>query len=142
MAQNKSIPRCRPVIILTATNTEKFISFIHETRDEKARQERKRIVQIFRENNQKGRHNNMLLKNASNIEALIAAVAKCKGDVILRSVDGKEEFNLKSTLSQYIAIGKLVEDHGDRYEVFCMNREDETYMLQFFHELISESRSV
>lgn len=77
----------------------------------------------------------MLLKNAKDITALIAAVNKCHGDVLLRSVDGKEEFNLKSTLSQYMGIARLCEEHGDEYELFCMNREDENYMLAFFHEL-------
>lgn len=80
----------------------------------------------------------MLLKNAKDVKALVAAVKKCKGDVILRAIDGSEEFNLKSTLSQYIAISRLVEERGDEYEVFCMNREDESYMLQFFHELLSK----
>lgn len=74
----------------------------------------------------------MLLKNVSDVEKLREAVAKCRGDVILRSVDGREEFNLKSTLSQYIAIGKLCEEHGDEYEVFCMNHSDEGYMMEFF----------
>lgn len=77
----------------------------------------------------------MLLKNAQNIESLLDAVAQCKGDVILRKTDGSETFNLKSTLSRYIAIARLCEDHGDEYEVFCMNRNDEGYMLQFFREL-------
>lgn len=77
----------------------------------------------------------MLLKNAKDIDSLIAAVNKCHGDVVLRSVDGKEEFNLKSTLSQYMGISRLCEDHGDEYELFCMNREDENYMLAFFHDL-------
>ena len=77
----------------------------------------------------------MKLKNVKDIKALVAAVKKCKGDVILRSVDGTEEFNLKSVLSQYIAIGKLCEEHGDDYEVFCMNRDDEAYMIDFFHKL-------
>lgn len=80
----------------------------------------------------------MLLKNAKDVKSLIAAVKKCKGDVILRSVDGSEEFNLKSTLSQYIAISRLCEDHGEEYEVFCLNREDEPYMLQFFHNLLDK----
>lgn len=74
----------------------------------------------------------MLLKNAKDIDALIAAVDKCKGDVILRSVDGTEEFNLKSTISKYVAIGKLCEDYGDKYEVFCNNYNDESFMIQFF----------
>jgi len=77
----------------------------------------------------------MLLKNAKDINALVAAVSKCKGDVLLRSMDGSEEFNLKSTLSQYMAIARLCEDHGDEYEIFCMNKSDEAYMIEFFHVL-------
>lgn len=77
----------------------------------------------------------MLLKNAKNIESLLDAVAQCKGDVILRKTDGSEIFNLKSTLSRYIAIARLCEDHGDEYEIFCMNKIDEVYILRFFHEL-------
>lgn len=80
----------------------------------------------------------MLLKNAKDVKALIAAVKKCRGDVVLRSVDGSEEFNLKSTLSQYIAIGRLCEEHGEEYEVFCMNKDDEPYMIQFFHTLLTK----
>lgn len=77
----------------------------------------------------------MLLKNAKDIDHLIAAVSKCTGDVILRSQDGSETFNLKSTLSQYVAIARLCEDHGDNYEVYCLDKTDESYMLQFFYEL-------
>ncbi len=80
----------------------------------------------------------MLLKNAKEIDSLIEAVNRCRGDVILRSTNGREEFNLKSVLSRYIAIGELCRDHGDEYEIYCMNRADETYMLNFFvglHEM-------
>ena len=77
----------------------------------------------------------MLLKNAKDIDNLIQAVNRCRGDVLLRSTDGREEFNLKSVLSRYVAIGELCKDHGDRYEVFCMNRADEGYMLNFFFNL-------
>lgn len=77
----------------------------------------------------------MILKNVKDIKALVAAVKKCKGDVVLRSVDGKEEFNLKSQLSQYIAIGKLCEERGNEYEIFCLNRGDETYLIEFFHKI-------
>lgn len=82
----------------------------------------------------------MLLKNAKDIDSLLAAIRKCEGDVYLRSVDGKEEFNLKSTISQYVGISRLCEEHGDWYEVFCHNKNDEAYMMQFFHELrVSEA---
>jgi len=74
----------------------------------------------------------MILKKVKDIEALKAAIKKCTGDVILRSIDGTEEFNMKSTLSQYIAIGKLCEEHGDDYEFFCLNKADEGYMIEFF----------
>lgn len=80
----------------------------------------------------------MLLKNSKNVEGLIEAIKLCKGDVILRSVDGKEEFNMKSVLSQYIAVSRLCEEHGDYYEIYCLNRNDEPYLLQFFHEMLSE----
>lgn len=76
----------------------------------------------------------MLLKNANDIDSLLAAVSKCRGDVILRNINQYEEFNLKSTLSRYIAIGELCKDHGDEYEVFCMDKADEGYMIQFFME--------
>jgi len=77
----------------------------------------------------------MLLRNAKEIDKLIEAVNRCRGDVLLRSTDGKEEFNLKSVLSRYIAIGELCKDHGDRFEVYCMDRSDEGYMLNFFYDL-------
>lgn len=77
----------------------------------------------------------MLLKNIKDVNLLINAVDKCSGAVILRSVDGNEEFNLKSKLSQYIAIGKLCAEHGDEYEIFCENIVDEGYMLKFFKDL-------
>ena len=80
----------------------------------------------------------MLLKNAKDIDSLIEAVNRCRGDVLLRSTDGREEFNLKSVLSRYIAIGELCKDHGDRFEIYCMDRSDEGYMLNFFYDLDRE----
>lgn len=82
----------------------------------------------------------MLLKNAKDINGLMNAIDKCRGDVILRHVNGLEEFNLKSVLSKYIALGKLCDEHGDQYEVYCMNRADETYLLEFFFNLYDIER--
>lgn len=79
----------------------------------------------------------MLLKNARNIDQLMDAIRSCKGDVWLRRCDGSEEFNMKSLLSMYVAIGKLASDHGDEYEFFC-NKEDQPKLLKFFDILWHE----
>lgn len=76
-----------------------------------------------------------LLKNVKEIDKLLESVQKCQGDVILRHNSGTEEFNLKSRLSSYLAIARLCEEDGDNWEIFCMNHNDERYMLQFFAEL-------
>ena len=74
------------------------------------------------------------LKNINDLNAFRAAVDKCKGDVILRKNDGSEEFNMKSALSAYIAWGKLVDECGTDYEIFCLNRADESNLLKYFYE--------
>ena len=76
-----------------------------------------------------------MLKNMNNVNALMTAVANCTDSVLLKSADGKEEYNLKSALSLLIGIGRLCGEHGDEYEVFCMNSKDEGNLLGFFRAL-------
>ena len=76
-----------------------------------------------------------LLKNTKDIETLIKDVDRCQGDVIMRSMDGSEEYNLKSVLSRYIAIGELCKPNGDEYEIFCMDRDDIVHMIHFYTTL-------
>ena len=76
-----------------------------------------------------------MLKNIDNVNALMTAVASCTDSVLLKSADGREEYNLKSALSLFIGIGQLCGEHGDEYEVFCTNRADEGFLLKFFREL-------
>ena len=76
-----------------------------------------------------------MLKNMNNVNALMTAVASCTDSVLLKSADGREEYNLKSALSLLIGIGHLCGEHGDEYEVFCTNRADEGYLLNFFRQL-------
>ena len=76
-----------------------------------------------------------MLKNMNNVNALMTAVASCTDSVLLKSADGREEYNLKSALSLLIGIGHLCGEHGDGYEVFCTNRADEGFLLQFFRDL-------
>lgn len=82
----------------------------------------------------------MKLENVREVEGFLSAVDQCKGDVVIISTEGnKEEFNLKSLFSRYIAIGRLCEDHGD-FEVFCHLKEDEPILLQYFHEVAQERK--
>ena len=76
-----------------------------------------------------------MLKNMNNVNALMTAVANCTDSVLLKSADGREEYNLKSALSLLIGIGHLCGEHGDEYEVFCTNRADEGYLMNFFRQL-------
>ena len=54
----------------------------------------------------------MKLSKIEQVNEFLAIVDSCKGEVTLRSVDG-DIFNLKSKLSQYIAIAALLGQHGD-----------------------------
>ena len=56
-------------------------------------------------------------------------------------MDGSEEFSLKSSFSKYLAIGRLADEHGDEYEMFCLNKDDEPYMLQFFYDIEQENKN-
>lgn len=83
-----------------------------------------------------------MLMNMKDVNALQAAIANCKGSVILRSVDGREEYNLKSCISQLVGIARLCEEHGDEYEVFCTNRTDEGNLVGFFRKLKQNEATV
>ena len=61
----------------------------------------------------------------------MTAIKDCNEDVYLRKNDGTENFNLKSVLSEYIALGKLCDEHGEDYEIFCNSPADESKLLKF-----------
>lgn len=75
----------------------------------------------------------MKLTKQLHVERFIEAVGRCKGAVWLTSQDG-DQYNLKSYLSQYVAIGALLSEHGDELELWCGNKEDEANFRQFFTE--------
>ena len=76
----------------------------------------------------------MKLSNVTDVQKFIAAVNACESDVYLKSLEG-DVFNLKSSLSQYIAIGRLLEESGDSLELFAQTREDEARLLVMLGEL-------
>ena len=70
----------------------------------------------------------MKLSKIEQVNEFLAIVDK--GEVTLRSVDG-DIFNLKSKLSQYIAIAALLGQHGDELELFCSDSSDEGKFMHF-----------
>ena len=66
----------------------------------------------------------MKLKNIKEVEEFRKVIHTCTGDVYLKSQDG-DVFNLKSALSEYIALGQLLSEQGDNLELFADKREDE-----------------
>lgn len=75
----------------------------------------------------------MKLTNVKQVEAFKEAVNKCENDVWLMSIYG-DKFNLKSALSQYIAMGALLDEHGDELELFCAFKDDERHFREFFRD--------
>lgn len=73
----------------------------------------------------------MKIRNVNQLNEFINAVNKCEGMVWLESPEG-DKFNLKSTFSQYIAMGRLLSEQGSALELFCSNRGDERHFYEFF----------
>ena len=75
----------------------------------------------------------MKLKNIEEVSAFLATVDSCSGDVWLESQYG-DKFNLKSKLSQYVAIGALLNDKEEVLELFCAHKEDEQKFFKYFRD--------
>ena len=60
----------------------------------------------------------MKLHNKIEIADFLNTVNRTKNNVYLRSPEG-DCYNLKSVMSQYIAIAALIKEHGDELELFC-----------------------
>ena len=73
----------------------------------------------------------MKLKNEIEINDFLNAVNRAKHPVYLVSVEG-DRYNLKSTLSRYVAIAELIKDYGTELELFCDDKNDEKYFFGFF----------
>jgi len=75
----------------------------------------------------------MRLTNSKEIIEFRDAIAKCKDDVWLEDIDGNR-LNLRSVISQYIALGELLQDKGETLELFCANSADEQHFMKFFKD--------
>ena len=70
----------------------------------------------------------MKLHNIGEVNDFLSTVDRCKGDVWLEDRQGSR-LNLKSKLSQYVAVAALIGEHGDDMELTCDIPEDE---VKFF----------
>ena len=80
----------------------------------------------------------MRLRSEADIQQFLDAVNQCGGDVYLKSPEG-DIFNLKSSLSRYIAVGRLIEEEGDSLELFASRREDRARLMNLVADLNSGS---
>ena len=80
----------------------------------------------------------MRLRSEADIQEFLDIVASCEGDVYLKSPEG-DIFNLKSSLSRYIAVGRLIEEEGDSLELFASRREDRARLMNLVADLNSGS---
>ena len=74
----------------------------------------------------------MKLTKISQIKEFLSIVDSCQGNVWLVSLQG-DKYNLKSTLTQYIAISALLGEKGNELELFCDVKSDENKCLDWFH---------
>lgn len=72
----------------------------------------------------------MKLRNIADVEKFRETINSCTGAVWLESAMG-DKFDLKSVFSQYIAIGRLLEDHNEELEIFASLPEDGARILAF-----------
>lgn len=82
----------------------------------------------------------MKLINIQEVEQFRGVIHQCKGNVYLKSQEG-DIFNLKSAMSEYIALGRLLSEQGDSLELFADLREDEALLLGFLHELAQKNEN-
>ena len=80
----------------------------------------------------------MKLQNIHEVEDFRKVIHQCKDDVFLKSQEG-DVFNLKSAMSEYIALGRLLSEQGDSLELFASNHEDEGLLLSFLAKLDEEN---
>lgn len=75
----------------------------------------------------------MKFSSVTDIQKFLDVVDHCEGDVLLKSPYG-DVYNIKSKLTQYLAIGKMLDAHGDELELFATNKNDEILLVNFLTE--------
>jgi hypothetical protein len=76
----------------------------------------------------------MKLKNINDVNAFTKVIDACTGDVWLESIYG-DKYQLKSKLSQYVAIRALLKDEKESLELFAATQEDRMRLVAFISTL-------
>ena len=77
----------------------------------------------------------MRLRCEADVRKFLDTVQSCEGGVYLESPEG-DIFNLKSSLSQYVAVSRLIEEKGDTLELFADRREDRARLMNLVADLL------
>ena len=72
----------------------------------------------------------MKLQNIHEVEDFRKVIHECKNNVYL-----------KSAMSEYVALGRLLSEQGDSLELFADSREDEALLLKFLSDLDKENNA-
>ena len=80
----------------------------------------------------------MRLRSEADVQEFLKVVESSEGGVYLQSPEG-DIFNLKSSLSRYIAVGQLIAEQGDDLELFADRREDRARLMNLVADLMSSS---
>ena len=73
----------------------------------------------------------MRLTKIKEVNDFLEIVNHCKGEVTLTSPYG-DKYNLKSKLTQYIAIAALLNADNSELELWCDESSDEGKFMDFF----------
>lgn len=72
----------------------------------------------------------MKLKRVEDFDLFRDTLKQCVGEVYLESQEG-DRYNLKSTLSQYIALWALLRNDGHRLRLVCSDPEEAAKFSEF-----------
>lgn len=72
----------------------------------------------------------MKLCTINQVDQFLDAVRLCGHDVWLETPEG-DRLNLKSKMSQYVAIGALIQNEKE-LELYCADSSEERYFYNFF----------
>lgn len=72
----------------------------------------------------------MRLKTLDQVDQFLSIVDSCKGNIYLTSKYG-DRFNLKSKLSQFLAINAILDDQSEELELHCADYEDDSRLRRY-----------